>query len=115
MTRAGDIEARITLVPTADGGRQGPAQTGFRPQFRYEGHDWDAVHDFVDKEWLYPGETAVTHVTFLSPDAHVGRMVVGTKFELCEGQRVIGAGVVTRILELKKSARNHGRTVQRKR
>jgi translation elongation factor EF-Tu-like GTPase len=105
MTRPRDIEAEVSFLSTAEGGRSGPATSGFRPQFYYEGHDWDAVHEYPDKEWVHPGETVRAFLAFLSPAEHVGRLSTGTKFLLREGQRIIGRGVVTRVLELEDSAR----------
>ena len=100
-----DIEAEITFLPTREGGRSGPATSGYRPQFHYEGRDWDAVHEYPDKQWVGPGETTRAFLAFLSPSQHVGRLSPGTKFQLREGQRVIGVGVVTRVLDLEDSAR----------
>jgi translation elongation factor EF-Tu-like GTPase len=105
MMRPRDIEAEIRFFPTSDGGRTGPTSSGFRPQFHYDGHDWDAVHEYPDEAWVYPGETVRAFLAFLSPAEHVGRLRPGTKFELREGQRTIGEGVVTRVLDLEDSAR----------
>jgi translation elongation factor EF-Tu-like GTPase len=37
-----DIEATVYFLKTAEGGRVGPAFSDYRPQFYYDGHDWDA-------------------------------------------------------------------------
>ena len=85
-----DIEAEITFVPTEQGGRQGPARSGYRPQLHYDGRDWDAAHVYPDRqgerEWVHPGETVRAHLSFLSPTEHVGKLCPGTAFQFREGQ-----------------------------
>jgi elongation factor Tu len=104
-TRPRDVEAEISFLPTSEGGRALPATSGYRPQFYYEGKDWDAVHEYPDNECVQPGQTARAFLTFLSPAEHAGRLRQGTKFLLREGQRVVGRGVVTRVVALEESAR----------
>ena len=38
-----DIEAEITFLTSEEGGKKLPVFSGYRPQFYYDGHDWDAV------------------------------------------------------------------------
>ena len=57
MARPRDIEVTLTLLPTEHGGRSGPAFSGYRPQFYYSGHDWDAVHEYPDTGSVNPGDT----------------------------------------------------------
>jgi translation elongation factor EF-Tu-like GTPase len=103
-----DIVAEVTLHPTEHGGLHGPARSVyFRPQVWYDGLDWDAVFDFNPAEWAAPGQTLPAYVAFLSPECHVGTLYVGKEFLVRLGQRVIGCGVVTGILNLKANA--HGK------
>jgi elongation factor Tu-like protein len=95
-----DIEAELTFIPTDEGGRSMPAKSGYRPQFFYDGHDWDAIYDYGDVEEVAPGETVLARLRFLSPQCHVGKLFPGKEFLLREGQRVVGHGTVTRILNL---------------
>lgn len=99
-----DIEVELTFLPTEQGGRQGPTFSGYRPQFYYDGHDWDAVHDYGDVDAVWPGQTITAYLPFLSPQCHVGRLHVGTTFLLREGRRVVGCGRVLRILHLEENA-----------
>lgn len=99
-----DIEAEIRFLTTEEGGRNTPVRSGYRPQFYYDRHDWDAHQEYPDVEWVHPGETARTLLRFLSPDAHLGRVQVGMEFEVREGARVVGRGRVTEILNLAESA-----------
>ena len=100
-----DIEAEITFLTTEEGGRQTPAFSGYRPQFYYDGQDWDAIQHYVGViEPVYPGQTVTAHVSFLSPQHHVGKLYPGKEFLVREGQHVVGRGKVTKILDLEKSA-----------
>ena len=99
-----DIEAEIRFLTSEEGGRHTPVWSGYRPQFYYDGHDWDAHQEYPDVEWVHPGETARTLLWFLSPDAHLDRVQVGMEFEVREGARAVGRGRVTKILNLAESA-----------
>lgn len=99
-----DIEAEITLLTTEEGGRKTPAFSGYRSQFYYDGHDWDAVQNYIGVTEVYPGQTVTAQLAFLSPQCHVGKLFPGKEFLLREGQRVVGRGKVTKILNLEKSA-----------
>jgi hypothetical protein len=54
---------------------------------------------------VYPGQTVTAHLSFLSPQCHVGKLYPGKEFLIREGQRVVGRGKVTKILDLEKSAK----------
>jgi translation elongation factor EF-Tu-like GTPase len=99
-----DIEAELTFLPTNANGRRGPAFSGYRPQFFYDGEDWDAIQFYPDAEQANPGDTVKVQFAFLRPQYHVGKMVPGKMFLIREGQRVVGYGCVTKILALEESA-----------
>ncbi|MBL8168063.1 MAG: elongation factor Tu [Acidobacteria bacterium] len=103
-----DIEAEIALTPTEEDGRNSPTRSGYRPQFYYDGHDWDAVLTYAGVEWVYPGQTAKAYLSFLSPECHVGKLYPGKEFLLREGTRVVGKGRVVKILRLEESAKRTG-------
>jgi hypothetical protein len=64
------------------------------------------IHEYLgDVEPVYPGQTVLAQLSFLSPQYHVGKLYPGKEFLLREGQRVIGRGRVTKILDLEKSAK----------
>ncbi|WP_092050631.1 EF-Tu C-terminal domain-related protein [Planctomicrobium piriforme] len=99
-----DIEAELVFVPTEQGGRKTPVATGYRPQFHYDGSDWDASHEYPDKEWVAPGETVRAFLRFISPQAHIGRVFPGMEFQVREGARVVAQGRIIAILHLEESA-----------
>lgn len=105
-TYSPDLEVQITFLKTEEGGRRTPARNGYRPQFYYDGTDWDAVHTYPDKELVYPGETVRAYLSFLTPENHIGKLYPGMTFQCREGQRVIANGVVLKILELESPAKH---------
>ena len=101
-----DIQADVTLLRTEEGGLRCLAQSYyFRRQVYYDSLDWDALFEFIPAEWAFPGQTAPTYLSFLSPQCHVGRLIEGKAFLIRQGQQVIGRGVVTAILNLEFNAR----------
>lgn len=99
-----DIKVQVTFLTHQEGGRRGPVFSGYRPQFFYNGHDWDAVYTFPEREEVPLGVTTTAYLTFLSPEMHIGRVYVGMRFEAREGQRVVGRGIITKIIDLSASA-----------
>jgi translation elongation factor EF-Tu-like GTPase len=104
-----DIEAEIYFLTTAEGGRNGPVRSGYRPQFFYNDHHWDAHQEYPEREWVQLGETARTLLWFMSPQCHWGKVSPGMEFEIMEGPRVVGRGTVTAILNLEQSAKELGK------
>lgn len=98
-----NIEAEIYFLTPKEGGRSTPAFTGYRPQFYYNGKDWDASHIYPDVEVVNPGETVRAYLGFLSPHEHVGKVHVGMEFLIREGARTVGKGVITKIIQLEQS------------
>ena len=50
-----ELEAEIYYLTSEEWGRRTPVHTGYRGQFHYDGGDWDAAQEFVDKEVCNPG------------------------------------------------------------
>jgi elongation factor Tu len=101
-----DIEAEIYFLTTEEGGRMTPVFSGYRPQFYYDGHDWDAIQTYVGVvEPVQLGQTVTAQLSFLSPQYHVGKLYPGKEFLIREGSKVVGRGHVTKILDLEKSAK----------
>ena len=86
-------------MPTANGGRRNPAFSGYRPQFHYDGRDWDAEHDYVGVERVEPGDTVTALLRFFNPQIHVGKLSDGMEFLIREGSRTVANGRVIRILD----------------
>jgi translation elongation factor EF-Tu-like GTPase len=95
-----NIEVDVTFLTAEQGGRKTPVFPGYRPQFYYDDHDWDALYDYGDVAQIALGQTVTLRVRLLSPHAHSGRLHPGTPFQLREGHRIVGHGHVTSILHL---------------
>jgi elongation factor Tu len=96
--RQPDIEAEVTLLATAEGGRSTPAKSGYRPNhlvfpdYLTSGH-----HEYKDKEQVLPGEPAITEIWFLTPDQYPKSMRVGKVIRVQEGSRLVGHAKVLKI------------------
>jgi translation elongation factor EF-Tu-like GTPase len=105
MKRPRDIEATIRFLSTEEGGKTRPVFDDYRPQFYYDGRDWDAPQEYPDVSEVRPGDTVRAYLAFLSPQCHLGKIYEGMKFQVREGAKVVAEGEVTRILELEESAK----------
>jgi len=93
------IEGLVEFLPTEAGGRKGPAFSGYRPQFYYAGHDWDAHQEYPEVSQVNPGDTVRVFFTFSSPSEHCEKIYIGMPFLIREGARTVAYGKVTKIFE----------------
>jgi len=100
-----DAEATVSFLATAEGGCSRPKLSGYRPQFHYAGADWAVSTTFPDVTQVNPGDTVRVLLSFLDPQQHLGKVVVGTPFLIREGRTIVAYGSITKILELEASAR----------
>ncbi|NDV66790.1 hypothetical protein [Bacteroides sp. 224] len=96
--KSSELEAEIYYLTTEEGGRENYVTNGYRGQFYYNGRDWDASQEFIEKEICNPGETVKVYLQTLSPDFHIGQFSVGQIFEIREGAKAVGKGKITKIL-----------------
>jgi translation elongation factor EF-Tu-like GTPase len=106
--RPPDIEAKITLLTTEQGGRRSPAISGYRPNhdFGLEGMLNDATHEYINTKVVAPGQTVMANMWFLVAQYQVGRLHPGFRFTVQEGPRIVGHGVITQVFnaELQRAA-----------
>jgi elongation factor Tu len=89
------FEAEIYVLSAEEGGRHKPFFANYRPQFYFGAtHVPGAVELAVDAEMVMPGESAVLTVELQQAIA----LEEQTRFAIREGNRTVGAGLVTRIL-----------------
>lgn len=89
----------VEFIPSEAGGRSTPALSGYRPQFYYHGHDWDAEQQYPDVKQVNPGDTVRVIFTFLSPEEHWGKIEIGMPFLIREGARTVAYGKVIQIFD----------------
>lgn len=99
-TRPADIEAEISFLSTEQGGRQFSAISGYRPShnFGLDGMLNDAAHEYIGCESAAPGHTVKVNMWFLVPKYQEGRLSAGFPFTVQGGSRIVGNGVVTKVL-----------------
>src|SRR5262245_24113634 len=98
-----EIEAEIRYLTTEEGGRRTGVCSGYRGQFFYDGDDYDGFQYF-------PGLPDGAMVTLGSPvralirfrqemweDVHSKRISVGMPFQIREGNKTVGHGVVKKL------------------
>ena len=98
MTSFPDLECQITFLPTEHGGRQSSVSTGYCPQLYYDSEDSGAFHSYPDREIVFPGDTVRVELRLLNEKCHVGRLFVGKVVLIREGNKTVGYGHVTKIL-----------------
>lgn len=98
-----EIETRIRYLTTEEGGRKTPVASGYRGQFYYDGNDWDGFQYFPDiapTEFVELGKEVRVHVRFTYERweaIHQHKLHVGKSFQVREGSKVVGEGIVTRL------------------
>ena len=81
--RKTDFIAKLTYRTTEQGGRQTPAQNGYRPQVKFDFAEMQTSgqQTFIDKETAFPGDTVYTKIKIFASDYFAGSLTEGMKFE----------------------------------
>ncbi|WP_340119322.1 hypothetical protein [Pelagibius sp. 7325] len=95
-----DIEAEIRFLSVKESGGPGPYRSGLRTthDLGHGGALSDAMHVFQDNDQVSPGGTVLSRMSFLVPEVEQGRLYNGFAFTVREGNRIIGHGRVTKVL-----------------
>jgi elongation factor Tu len=96
------VLARITVVPTELGGREGPFTKSYRPNHNFGGAD-DRVFYIGQVEvpegvWIHPGETRELPITFLNVRGLAELLQLGRKWRIQEGGKLVATGEVVALL-----------------
>lgn len=98
----GYIEARLTLLPTEDGGRRTPIFTDYRPSWNIGNRAEDDTIELNDArvsledcKSLLPGHMGTVRLHPLLPDEW-RRVREGDNLDMHEGARIVGRAVVLR-------------------
>jgi len=99
MNEGFDFIALLKFKTFDEGGRSSTAKSGYRPQlsFDFEKITTSGRQNFIDKEWVCPGETVEAEITMLSPQFFEKKLYEGLKFKFIEGSKTIGIGEVLKI------------------
>ena len=99
-----DVEALVSFLSTEAGGRQGAVVSDYRGDFYFQGQYYVAVHEFLDRESVEPGQTVQVALRFLRPKLLAPLLDVNATFEIREGPNTVATGRVTKVVDLLKHA-----------
>ena len=93
-----NFEAEAYILTKEEGGRHTPFFTGYRPQFYFRTTDVTGVLNLPEgTEMVMPGDNIKITGELITPVA----MDEGLRFAIREGGRTVGAGVVSKVSEVK--------------
>ncbi|MFK7765900.1 MAG: elongation factor Tu, partial [Mariniblastus sp.] len=79
----------------AEGGRHTPFGTGYQPQFFFGTTNVTGRVEILDADMAMPGDGVRLSVSLMRPVA----CEEGSRFAIREGNRTVGSGVVTRVID----------------
>jgi elongation factor Tu len=88
------FEAEVYVLTKDEGGRHKPFSGNYSPQFYFRTTDVTGTVALKDGELVMPGDTAALAVELQKPIA----MEEKSRFAIREGNKTVGAGIVTRII-----------------
>ena len=93
-----DVEAEITLLSTADGGRKTAAFSGYRPNHKVrDDYLTTGVHQYSGCDQVAPGQTVLGTITFLTPEIYPKCLWIGRIINVQEGSWIVGHAKITKI------------------
>ena len=93
LDRFPDVEAEITLNER----KKHPVVSGYRPGHKItENYITTGTHRYID-DTLFPGETKLGTITFISPEYYPKTLWIGKKIDIYEGEYIVGSAVITKI------------------
>lgn len=97
------VRARIDLLPTAESGRASPIWNDYRPNHNFgqpDGHMFCmGFFRLPPGRAVAPGESAEAEILFHSLPEMLGQIVVGRRWRIQEGSRLVAHGTVLEILD----------------
>ncbi len=93
MTRL-TARAHLQLLPSSEGGRSTPMQSGYRSLIRFERGEVDFGFELMlDSHELAPGAAGTGTLALWAKDA-LPELTPGLRFEVREGTRIVGHGTL---------------------
>ncbi len=98
MQRDYDALIEISLLPTEKGGRKLPIFSGYKgAHLIREEYLTSGSIELIDGETLYPGETAIAFVNYLTPEFYPHSLWIGKTIDIQEGSQVVGTSKVIEV------------------
>lgn len=110
MKNETDFVATLQYKTMEDGGRKTPAKSGYRPtiKFPFSEMQTSGQQTFIDREFVMPGEYVGAEIKLTGVEHFAGSLYEGLTFDFREGDRIIGTGVITKVVnEQLKSKADH--------
>ncbi|WP_400193462.1 hypothetical protein [Hymenobacter sp. B81] len=94
--RPEDFIALIRYNTAEEGGRRTPVRSGYRAQVRFPFDEMQTsgLQVFINQDECWPGEEVEAKVYLVSACLFERKLLVGEVFEIREGARVVGIGVI---------------------
>jgi translation elongation factor EF-Tu-like GTPase len=95
-----DFIAKLTYLTTEEGGRKTAANSGYRPQIKFDFDEMitSGIQTFIDKESVLPGETVNAKIKILAAEHFANQLNEGMEFEITEGPKTVGHGKIIQII-----------------
>jgi translation elongation factor EF-Tu-like GTPase len=95
-----DFIALVTYTPPEKGGREAPVCSGYQPVLKFDGSGYESPGENVltDREVLSLGDTAEVSITMMAFEVFSNSLFVGQQFEIYEPPRLVGNGIIKKIL-----------------
>ena len=98
-----DFIAELTYLSTEQGGRKTPANSGYRPDIKFDFSEMKTcgIQTFIEKNIVLPGETINAKIKIIASNYFANLLTEGMKFEFMEGPILIGIGEIKNIINHK--------------
>lgn len=90
------MRVMLSLKTTAAGGREGVIKNGYRPDIKIKGQLWGVVFDELKTD-LEPGKSGMASMIFSTSKGNTVNVEKGMTFDIHEGKKVIGCGIVAEL------------------
>jgi hypothetical protein len=87
-----DIKALITIT------NEECVYSGYRPAHLIGGILTTGVHEYIDADCIYNGESKEGFITFVSPEAYPHTIKVGDKISFQDGATIVGYAEVLDVI-----------------
>lgn len=95
------MKVMLSLKTTAAGGREKFVKNGYRPDINIKGQLVGVVFDDLKTD-LEPGKSAMASMIFSTSKGNSMNIEKGLIFDIHEGKKIIGCGIISELAEEKK-------------
>lgn len=103
-SRPFNVLARIEVVKTEDGGRDGPFTSQYRPNHNFADPENRSFYigqiNVPEGEWIYPGDTRDLRIEFLGGAGLEDELTLGRKWRIQEGGKLVAIGEILEVERL---------------